>query len=215
MQRCCSSSRHVCRHQLHLGQNSHNPLSILQHDLRQLAQSFGNAQKIVMLRAKNQVWCVHILEWSWDSVKGWHLGDSHNDCHEGRIVIHKSWLGWTSWPQNCCALWMNTFYNLGRNWTPCLVWGSSRVSSDVNCVSCRLFYKCRMFLLRSMLCSTTQQFNQVFGKLLWEGLSTHLSFGFLISVCSGDKALLCCLGGTGAFASMAQMHEFSLALVMR
>jgi hypothetical protein len=37
-----------------LGQNSHNPLSILQHDLRQLAQSFGNAQKIVMLRAKNQ-----------------------------------------------------------------------------------------------------------------------------------------------------------------
>jgi hypothetical protein len=28
---------------------------ISEHDLRQLAQSFGNAQKIVMLRAKNQV----------------------------------------------------------------------------------------------------------------------------------------------------------------
>jgi polypyrimidine tract-binding protein 2 len=27
---------------------------ISEHDLRQLAQSFGNAQKIVMLRAKNQ-----------------------------------------------------------------------------------------------------------------------------------------------------------------
>jgi hypothetical protein len=161
-----------------------------------------------MLRAKNQVWCVPYLGVVMRQCTRMTPADSHNDCHEGRIVIHKSWLGWTRWPQN-------SFYNLGRNWTPCLVWGSSRVCSDVNCVSCRLFYKCRMFLLQSMLCSTTQQFNQVFGKLLWQGFSTYLSFGFLISVCSGDKALLCCLGGTGAFASMAQMHGFSLALVMR
>jgi len=153
--------------------------------------SMTSANLLSHLEMHRKLWCCgprirydvyHILEWSWDSVQAWHLADSHNDCHEGRIVIHKSWLGWTRWPQNCCALWMNTFYNLGRNWTPCLVWGSSMVCSDVNCVSCRLFYKCRMFLLRSMLCSTTQQSNQVFGKLLWQGLSTYLSFGFLISV---------------------------------